>query len=129
MKMAEITVENKICKNCGADVRPNTQFCYNCGRAVSPETHLSENGNSYVTVKEKLLEEEKRQALEENPLPKPEKLKSAASLKKANKSVEKKRVEVVWEETEGASNLWFIVVAIVLTVFAIGILIAMLQLR
>lgn len=127
--MAEITIENKICKNCGADVRPNTQFCYNCGSAVAPEIHQSENGNSYATVKEKLLEEEKKAALAQNPSPPPEKLKSAASLRKAHKSVEKKRVEVVWEETEGASNLWFIIVAAVLTVFAVGILIAMLHLR
>lgn len=36
--MAELIVENQICKTCGADVRPQALFCYNCGGAVGVET-------------------------------------------------------------------------------------------
>lgn len=33
--MAETLVEKNVCKECGADVRPQTAFCYNCGKAVA----------------------------------------------------------------------------------------------
>jgi hypothetical protein len=35
--MAETLVEKRVCKECGADVRPNTAFCYNCGKSISFE--------------------------------------------------------------------------------------------
>jgi hypothetical protein len=34
--MAETLVEKNVCKECGADVRPQTAFCYNCGKPVAP---------------------------------------------------------------------------------------------
>jgi hypothetical protein len=33
--MAETLVEKKICRECGAEVRPQTSFCYNCGKSVT----------------------------------------------------------------------------------------------
>src|SRR5262245_38888795 len=43
--MAETIVDKPTCKNCGADVRENTQFCYNCGKSIdgSAETEPEEN--------------------------------------------------------------------------------------
>ena len=35
--MAEKVLENRVCKACGADVRPQALFCYNCGAAVAPD--------------------------------------------------------------------------------------------
>jgi hypothetical protein len=33
--MAETLVEKKVCRECGAEVRPQTSFCYNCGKSVT----------------------------------------------------------------------------------------------
>lgn len=33
--MADTLVEKNTCKECGADVRPETAFCYNCGKPVT----------------------------------------------------------------------------------------------
>lgn len=57
------------------------------------------------------------------------KLKSAASIRQKSKLAEKKRVEVVWAPPQGAPNIWFVAVAIVLTMFAVGILAIMLYIR
>jgi hypothetical protein len=50
------------------------------------------------------------------------KLKSAASLRRKPKTVQKRKVEeVVWTGHENAPNAWFIFVAVVLTLLALGI--------
>jgi hypothetical protein len=33
--MAETLAEKKVCRECGAEVRPQTSFCYNCGKSVT----------------------------------------------------------------------------------------------
>lgn len=33
--MEETLVEKRVCRECGADVRPDTAFCYNCGKSVT----------------------------------------------------------------------------------------------
>lgn len=124
--MAEKTVEKQICQNCGVDVRPNTLFCYNCGSAVSPSASNGNKTTAYPTVKDKLLEEE-RAAESKISKDKPEKtdLKTAAALRREKAPVQKKTVEVVWEEPQSAPNVWFLAVAFLLTLFAVGIFIAM----
>lgn len=120
--MAEIKTEKQICRTCGVDVRPDTLFCYNCGSAV---------GN-FPTVKDKLLEEEQfagRESEKISAAAKETKLTSAASLRQKKNSAPKKTVEVVWEEPQSASNVWFLVVAFLLTIFAVGIFAAMLYIR
>lgn len=57
------------------------------------------------------------------------KLKSAASIRQKSKLAEKKRVEVVWAPPEGAPNIWFVAVALVLSIFAVGIFVVMLYIR
>ena len=130
--MAEVLVENKFCSNCEADVRKGALFCYNCGSSVAPKLPLpvEKNGNDVllrtdgsgeesapITVKTDNFDQpiEKPAVLEEP------KLKSAASLRKRPKSVQKKRVEIVWEERENTPNVWFIVVTVLLTLFALGV--------
>lgn len=141
MVMAEKTVEKQICQNCGIDVRPDTLFCYNCGSSVALK---KSNGNKpdFATVRDKILEEErteniysdKNSAVSKTTSPGEKssseaKLKSAASLQRRNKSVSKKAVEVVWEEPRSAPNVWFLVVAFLLTIFTAAILAAMLYIR
>ncbi|MET0753368.1 MAG: zinc ribbon domain-containing protein [Pyrinomonadaceae bacterium] len=144
--MAETLVENRICSKCGADVRKGALFCYHCGGAVAPEIPVSENHNSASDAwfrediveektKEEILErsekptEAKTEVLEaaDIPIQKPDifeeaKLKSAASLRRKDRPFQKIKIEeVVWEEPENAPNGWFILVALVLTLFAVGI--------
>ncbi|HSK70910.1 MAG TPA: zinc ribbon domain-containing protein [Pyrinomonadaceae bacterium] len=131
--MAEVIVENRICNNCEADVRKGALFCYNCGSSVAPELPLpvEKNGNDVLFRTDDSVEENPAPITTktnnfDKPIEKPAvleepKLKSAASLRKRPKSVQKKRVEIVWEEPESAPNAWFVLVGILLTLFAVGI--------
>lgn len=139
--MAETLVENRICDDCGADVRPGALFCYSCGGSVSTknvddnnqnegvseawfrENISGENGNNNKTAaiivktpSDKIAEIGNRKSGNQEQT----KLKSAASLRRKAKTLPKKDVEIVWEEHE-APNIWFILVALLLTAFAGGI--------
>ena len=48
-------------------------------------------------------------------------LQTAANLRRRAKTAGRKRVEIVWEEHDNAPNGWFIIVALILTVFAIAV--------
>lgn len=146
--MAETTVENRICQNCGAEVRPNSLFCYSCGKSVAPEIVADfpprKNGDGADEIKSTMVAEPV-----EKPIPKPvieseepkieslvegekseskaivkgeePKLKSAAAMRRRSKSFQPKRVEIIWEEHENAPNVWFILAAILLTAFAAAV--------
>lgn len=140
--MAEILVENQVCGACEAEVRKGALFCYNCGTSVAPEmeppanNHKSEKAPD-IEVAERITEKEKvetkpasAEVFTETAIKKPDgkpgdlaenKLKSAASMRRKPKTVQQKRVEIVWEEHENAPNIWFILVALLLTLFAAGI--------
>ena len=139
--MAEISVKNQTCPTCGVEVRPDTQFCYNCGGAVTPEAEASlKDGKGAVqpTLREKLAELGNGDSgkptnkldiadIGNKPLEKPEikkdvELKSAASMRRKSKIFQPKKVEVIWEEHENAPNLRYILVAVILTLFAAGLL-------
>ena len=145
--MAETVVENQICNACGVDVREGALFCYNCGGAVAPENVVEENDKkdkvSDIWLREKIVENGKNDKITEQPeeeseeslivetvadkpIPKPNiqaeaKLKSAAAMRRKSATFQKKQVEVVWEEHENAPNALFISVALILTLFAVGI--------
>ena len=127
--MAETSVKSKICRHCGADVRANSLFCYHCGGSLAPEIALknspeiveSSNGDAAKPTTKLKLEEPSdapipKPAIEEEP-----KLKSAATMRRKPKVFQPKRVEVIWEEHENAPNGWFILAAILLTLFALGV--------
>lgn len=134
--MAETLVENRVCKSCGADVRPDTVFCYNCGSSLAPETVVASNGVNTTGAIENAAEEKngnkaepvENSAVEEvsdTPIPEPNiqsktELKSAAALRRKPKVFQSKKVEVIWEENN-APNGWFIIAAILLTLLAAGI--------
>jgi hypothetical protein len=156
-KMAETLVENQVCNACGVDVRENALFCYNCGSSVVLETvvteinkkdaishswlreNIVENGNNKdksVLPEEKLEKEENSiiRGKAEKPIPKPSrqenaKLKSAANLRRKPKTFKRQKVEIVWEEYEAAPHTLFILAAIILTLFSIGILILAMYLK
>jgi len=145
--MAETLVENKICHACGSEVRRNALFCYQCGGSVEPEIIAlkdkesvgdarfrenvgeEKNGDNSALIEKTFAEE-----TADNPAPKPNlpeepKLKSAAAMRRKSKSLQPKRVEIIWEEHANAPNGWFILAAIFLTLFAAGILYLALFLR
>ena len=130
--MAETLVKNEVCDGCGADVRPNTQFCYNCGTNVSGAVEAdAADGNKETTpllLPENPVADLKPAAAEEKSgtqnngnatAGEKPKLKSAASMRKKPKTIQRKRVEISWEEPESAPNLWFILAAVLLTFFAV----------
>lgn len=133
--MAETLVKNKVCNACGVDVRPGSLFCYNCGSGVSAaaseksaeKTLIENNLFSENTDDDKKLaavvEEDKSGTQNNGKITADEKpkLKSAASMRRKPKTIQRKRVEVVWEEPESVSNYWFILIAFLLTLFAAGL--------
>jgi hypothetical protein len=52
------------------------------------------------------------------------KLKSAASMRRKAKTFQKKKIEVVWEESESTPSAWFVLLALVLVFFAVLIYLA-----
>lgn len=137
--MAETLVKNRVCDTCGADVRSGAFFCYNCGSSVtaaSPER----NGSNDIGEKtekmpfpEKAFEDEKIPVVENKEKETNEKneaeitaeakpvLKSAASMRRKPKTIQRKRIEVTWEEPASAPNVWFLLVAVLLTGLALGL--------
>lgn len=130
LNMAETVVENRVCANCGVDVREGADFCYNCGKAVSPEAisqvsgeieiHHSNGGATRPLTK---------QIASKDSAPEPgRKLQSAAAIRRRSKSYISKPVEIEWVEPERASAT-FVTATIVLTVLAILLLFAAFYLR
>ena len=135
------SVKNQVCSACGSDVRPDALFCYHCGGSVAPEVVVALKDKKAVSdawFRENIGEEkngdnsvpiERTKAVEtsDNPIPKPNlpeepKLKSAAAMRRKSKRMQPKRFEIIWEEHENAPNGWFVFAAILLTLFAAGIL-------
>ncbi|HEX8247219.1 MAG TPA: zinc ribbon domain-containing protein [Pyrinomonadaceae bacterium] len=149
--MTENPVENPVCSACGAPVRPQALFCYNCGTSIAPEIDASEPRDEIFDENKAKTQPLAAEAGENHVAPigkpsetlvedKPEKkslppqaetkLKSAAALRRSARTpVQKKTVEVIWDEPENAPNVWFLVAAFVLALFAVGILLAMLYIR
>ncbi len=140
--MAETIVENQICNACGVDVREGSLFCYNCGGAVASEIKVEKEDKkdkaSDVWLRENLIENGKNdqitnqseefitlEKVDDKPIPKPDiqteaNLKSAAAMRRKSATFQKKQVEVVWEEND-APNASFIVVALILALFAVAV--------
>ncbi len=129
--MTETSVKNEVCRHCGADVRPNSQFCYNCGGALaaataantkdSPKIVEPNNGDSSKQTTKLKLAEPSAVPLSKPEIQEDSQLKSAASMRRKSKIYQPKQVEIIWEEPENAPNVWFILAAIVLTLFAVAV--------
>ena len=88
-----------------------------------PSKDLSKEKNQEIKVEKAKVENGKMAVKRETVL------KTAASARKRTKPSRRKMVEVVWEQPPNAVNIWFLVTAIVLTLLAIGALLAMLYLH
>ncbi len=156
--MAEILIENQICKTCGADVKAGALFCYYCGASLASDIVADKNDKKETNSNNQSLENitiekengaefdpkkiESKQEIDktsvaeitEKPITKPilqvePKMKSAATMRGKSKLVQPKRVEVIWEESENAPNVWFIMVAVFLTIVAAVILFLAVRLK
>jgi len=142
--MADTIVENRVCSGCGADVRPHALFCYSCGGSLAPEIIPAKDKNPTrdALFRENINEEKNGNSAPiektavgkttDKPIPKPNlpeepKLKSAAAMRRRSKNPQPKRVEIIWEEYENTPNVWFILAAILLALFAFGALYLALQ--
>lgn len=147
--MTESVVETPVCEACGADVRKGSLYCYNCGGPVAPESIAAEKSQTRSAandawfradiVESKKLEttrldkgkkKKKETPVEEKPtgdaIPKAgiaeeSGLRTAASLRRKGKTIERKDVEVIWEEPEPGPNLKFILATLVMLLVVIVI--------
>ena len=134
--MAEAVAKEKVCNACGAEIRPESLFCYGCGGSLEAELAEIEKEDADAAsvdapiekpsgeIKADKDEEDKKGKVAiksksvdvEGDNPNKGDLKTAASLRKKPKNLGNKRVEVVWEEHEGAPNVWFIIGAVIFTI-------------
>lgn len=140
--MPEIAVENPVCDACGADIRPGTRYCYNCGEVVAVKTGgeyqpigteeareadqktvRSDNGSRGKTNEAAPLASAKPTIEENRPL------KSAAAIRRRAKAFERKPIEVVWEEREKSPGVIFVVVTVLLLLFAIAVVVSAVFIR
>ena len=137
-------------------MREGALFCYNCGGNLASYIAVAKNDENEAVsnvqfqesisdgngdnVKQSGIEtkQEIREIFNEQPIAKPieknnpnkeTKLESAAAIRKKTKSIQPKKVEVIWEEHENAPNIWFILVAIFLTIVAVVILFLAIRMR
>lgn len=119
--MAEIVAESLICNACGAEIRGGSLFCYNCGKTV-----IDTPDDTLETAAPEISSDNGSDSRPANG--KPEKLRSAASLRKRAKVYNRQPSEFAWEKRTGPSIL-FVVASIVLAIFAAILLFLALYLR
>jgi len=116
--MSQTATDTAICEICGAEVRPGSVFCYNCGGSVKiaepepiafPQANVSDadekslavspNGSSLDTVNSTESRNRDRSA------------------RRRPRTIERKPVEVVWEQRSGVS-ITFVVVSVLVIIIA-----------
>ena len=130
--MAEAILEQEVCLNCGAEVRPDTQFCYNCGKAVSPLPAVHGDATAKVAeVDEKdssLADLEKALAASRIAANDPKsKIEAAAAERKRARIGQRKPLEVVWDRPETGLNwVYFLSVAVIFVLVLITVAVTIL---
>lgn len=146
--MTQTTAENQVCNACGVEVRKGALFCYHCGGSIAPAVAAPKiekaDENKRIPAKKTDTENEEKtkpeslgnsaenesssvEKIAEKPIPKPElqpenNLRSAASLRKKPKPVQKKKVEIIWQEHENPPNVLFVLAALLLAAFALAVM-------
>lgn len=145
--MAGTVVKKEVCRSCGVEVRETSSFCYACGETILAETEpdivrvdmqiLSGNGSldreapSIEIEATQVSEEPAAEVISGNALQANEdktKIRSAASFRRKAKAYNRKPVEIAWVQREGSPRA-FIIVSIVLIVFAAVLLALALYLK
>lgn len=146
---ANVRQNAAFCYNCGSQVVPDDMVdAVNSGQVSNAWFKESITEKKNEPVKEQKIPEKK--AVELTPLAisdastsavgnKPvekeiekkadKPLKTAASMREKPKFTPKRQVEVTWEEPKSAPNIWFLIVAFILLVFAGSLVFIMLYIK
>lgn len=142
-----MALSKEICEACGAEIRDGSQFCYNCGGPVTEEAvriskssikvsdawlkdDLVADGGLATTKLDRTKADEAEQAiakpsdeaLQTDAVAEPEvKLRPASKMRRKPKTIQRKTVEIEWEEHDGGPNKLFPLVAFLITLAVIGI--------
>lgn len=128
--MSETTLEKETCESCGVDVRKDTLFCYNCGKPVA----IRPTGEDITAIETKGTnlavnpaaanldpDDELARLFRVDDVPVADKLaKAAAERRKARVFLRKPR-NVVWELADESSDRWFVLITLLITAMAAGI--------
>ncbi len=136
--MAETILEKATCESCGARVRENTLYCYNCGTQVPNEqvdgdVDASEtNGaNSDLAAIDPIPvpDEELSGTPSDDPVPDSKKLADAAAERKKARISRRKPRQVVWDPADESADRWFVLVTLLITAIAAGVVTLALYLK
>ena len=147
---AEIRAEAAFCYNCGGEVKPidtsvasddvSEAWLREDIKDESLQTEKPDEVDKPIVMPLEVIGDEVDEAVsyEETSVTEPKtktrvkpkiKMKSAASLRKKPKSLERKTVEVVWEEREGNANVWFIAMSVLITLLVAGLFLLAMYLK
>ena len=132
--MPEVSVEEKTCSKCGAEVRHDTQFCYNCGESVGEEAIPSPDDASLktdapLTASIPSVVDNAQTNGQFSPAVDDQELTSAASLRRKGRAPQRKTTEVLWEPSGNRVNLPLIISTIVFAVFTVVVILLALSSR
>lgn len=123
--MPKKKVKKAICKKCGVDVRDNTAFCYNCG---NPVTEITPDSQSALSGSEAEVDPETKSALDDlaerlslDGSAENDKLAKAAAERKKARVSQRKSKEFVWEPTDDSSSRSVVLLSVLITAIAAGI--------
>lgn len=149
---ADVRPGSMFCYNCGGSVSAESDNSRKKEKKTKVSNawfkeEIAENNDLKTTRLDKKTEEktaeepeelEKSEDLEENDsevtntksgIQEEAKLKSAASLRRKAKTFQRKKVEVVWEESENTPGAWFVLIALILVLFVVLIFWAAIYLK
>lgn len=115
--MTETHKDEKVCGSCGAEIRSGSAFCYSCGKVIAgdPAEEVNEPA-SPVTAKLTAPPSAAKAAKADEP---PQKMPTAASMRKRTKRTEKPVKPIVWRERDDLSPGFLIGVAVLAVVSAL----------
>jgi hypothetical protein len=136
--MAETALEKATCVFCGAVAREDTAFCYNCGKPIDSERDgilngASKNGSlpeeTPIQKPGSDLTKDLETVSEGEQLSSQDPLAVAAAKRKRARLSQRKPKQVVWISTEESSNLVYILVTLLITAIAAGVVLIAVYLK
>lgn len=120
--MAEAVLEKEVCDGCGVDVREDTLFCYNCGARVAGEDATADEPEKTA---DETLEVALDAANNGHSSDDADKLAAAATERKRARIAHRKTAEYVWEPTAGEGAGLTFVIAVIVAIFALVVVLLM----
>lgn len=146
---ADVRPNTLFCYNCGSQVASDEEVALENSKAPDAINKIAQPKKFETTkLDSELIAATTKNKVKASSIPKPtdsilageneedskriddsSRLKTASSLRNKPKTTQSKQIKVTWDSYESAPNIWFLLVALILTLFAAGILYAMLQIR